>query len=370
MSAASKAPPLAQLAVAAYRVLGFSVLTAILVGLVSYLGINVFFLVSSRWVLPAIVSPTDERVLLLRSQIAQHSALRAKLLAEREVAEAALRDARRLVTVQGAFAERARAALTADLADRAADLRLLTRLATQQRTSEADAASASDALAGISREQLDAERGARVIDRDEYIRGQYQLTQMADARVSMAGRNLEIVRERRAVEREIAALRSLLAAPAAFGTGELDGTLTPEVLLLAQELARGELERQKAVDGLETAKTTLGAIDIALEQYDQLLGSLENSAYLEALEQRLTIAFVPYDNLGSISAGERLFGCHLGVLVCSEIGTIVRVLEGEVMLDHPLRRETLRGRMVELDVEEPLWAQEKVLFAGRAPLLL
>jgi hypothetical protein len=186
----------------------------------------------------------------------------------------------------------------------------------------------------------------------------------------MAGRNLEIVREQRAVEREIAALRSLLAAPAAFGTGDVDGTLTPEVLLLAQELARGELERQKATDGLETAKTTLGAIDIALEQYDQLLSSLENSAYLEALEQRLTIAFVPYGNLGSISAGERLFGCHLGVLLCSEIGTIVRVLEGEVMLDHPLRRETLRGRMVELDVEEPLWAQEKVLFAGRAPLLL
>lgn len=373
MSAASPVvskAPFAQLAVAAYRVLGFAVLTAILLGLVSYMGIHVFFLVSSRWMLPAIVSPTDERVLLLRSQIAQQTALRARLVAERELAEAALREAHRLVEVQDAFGTRARTAVAADLVDRRRYLARLTRLSGDQNASEADAAAASDALAAISREQLDAEHAAGVIDRDEFMRGQYQLAQMADTRVAMAGRGVEIARERRAVEREIAALRSLLASPATFGTGTAGDELTAEVLRLAQELALGELERRKAVDGFETAKTTLGAIDIALEQYDELLGSLEGSAYLEALEQRLTVAFVPYENLGSIASGDLLYGCHLGVLACREIGTVVRVLEGEVTLDHPLRRETMRGRMVQLDVGDSSWAQEKVLFAGRAPLFL
>jgi hypothetical protein len=373
VSATPPAPsgaPLAQLAVAAYRVLGFAVLTAILVGLVSYMGIHVFFLVSSRWMLPAIVSPTDERVLVLRSQIAQQTALRARLVAEREMAEAALRDAHRLVEVQNAFAERARAAVEADLADRQRYLARLTSLSSDQRTSEADATAASDALASVSREQLDAEHAAGVIDREEYMRGQYQLTQMADMRVAMAARGVEIARERRTVEREVRALRSLLEAPAAFGTDDAGGELTSEVLRLAQELARGELERQKAIDGFETAKTTLGAIDVALEEYDELLGSLEGSAYLEALEQRLTVAFVPYENLGSIADDDALFGCRIGVLICSEIGKIVRVLEGEVVLDHPLRRESMRGRMVELEIADASWAQEKVLFAGRAPLLL
>lgn len=361
---------IASLAVASYRVMGFAVLTAILLGLVSYLGINVFFLFSSRWMLPAIVSPTDERVLSLRSQVAQQTALRAKLIAERELGEAALRDARRLVEVQNAFSSRARTAVEADLADRRRDLARLDALLAQHRRSEADASAASAALASMTREQLDAERAARVIDREEYARGQYQLTQMADARTAMSSRGVEIARERRRVEREIAALEALLAAPKSFGAGENAVALTPEVLRLAQELARGELEREKAVDGLETAQATLGAIDVAIEQYDELLGSLESSAYLEALEQKLTIAFVPYENLGSIAEGESLYGCHLAVLLCSEIGEVVRVLEGEVVLDHPLRNEAMRGRMVQLNVTDARWAQEKVLFAGRAPLLL
>jgi hypothetical protein len=360
---------IAGLAVAAYRVIGFAALTAILLGLVSYLGINVFFLFSTRWVLPAIVSPTDERVLALRAQVAQQTALRAKLVAERELGEAALRDARRLVEVQIACSARARAAVEADLADRRRDLARFDALLSLQRRSEADASAAAEALASMTRGQLEAERAARVIDREEYVRGQYQLTQMADARTAMTGRGVEIARERRKVEREIAALDALLAAPKSFGAGENAAALTPEVLRLAQELAHGELAREKAVDGLETAKATLGAIDIAIEQYDELLGSLENSAYLEALEQKLTVAFVPYENLSSIEEGEDLYGCHLGVLACKRIGGVVRVLEGEVVLDHPLRREAMRGRMVQLDVADAHWAQEKVLFAGRAPLL-
>ncbi len=361
---------LAPLAVAAYRVVGFAVLTAILLGLVSYLGIHAFFLFSSRWVLPAIVSPTDERVLSLRLQIAQQTALRAKLVAERDMAEAALRDAERLVAVQSSFAEGARAAVEADVADRKADLRRLETLARDQRSSVRDATQASDALTGISRDQLEAERAARVIDRDEYLRGQYQLTQMADARVAMIGREVEVERERRHAEREIAALKALLAAPQKFGAAQGEGVLTSEVLRLAQELALGELERQKAVDALAVAKSTLGAIDVAVKEYDELLASLANSAYLEAIEKKLTVAFVPYENLGDVEAGQELYGCRLGIIACSEIGTVTRVLEGEVVIDHPLRREAMRGRMVELDVSDGRWAQEKVLFAGGAPLLL
>jgi len=366
---AAQALPYAQLTVAAYRVMGFAVLTAILVGMVSYLGINVFFLVSTRWILPAIVSPTDERVLALRSQIAQHAALRAKLVAERELADAGLRDARRRAAVQTAFAARARAAVEAEIADLSASLGKLGSLVDQHRTSEASAATASDALADYSREQLEIELRARVIDRDEYIRGQYQLAQIADTRVSMAGRNLELERERRAVEREIAALRSLLEAPAEFGSGRFDDSLTPEVLVLAQELALGELERQRSVDGLATADASFDAIDTAIQQFDDLLASLENSAYLEALDKKLTVAFVPYENLEDIGVRERLFGCHLGVLACVEVGEIVRILEGEVMLDHPLGNDKLRGRMVQVDIDEPEWAQEKVLFTGRAAVL-
>ena len=54
---------------------GFAILTAILAGLASYLVLNLFYLFSTTWLQPAIVSPTDEKILHLSAQIAARAPL-------------------------------------------------------------------------------------------------------------------------------------------------------------------------------------------------------------------------------------------------------------------------------------------------------
>jgi len=56
------------------------------------------------------------------------------------------------------------------------------------------------------------------------------------------------------------------------------------------------------------------------------------------------------------------------MLFCHEVGTVLKVLPGEVSVKHPKREVMLRGRMIELQLAEPAAAQKEVLFAGGAPL--
>ena len=98
--------------VSAYRLLGFIVLTIIVVVLVGYLATSAFYVVSDSWVRPTVVSATDERVLALQAQVDQHQTARDQLAAQ-------LRHADRAIAMeQGYQAEFARA-IRADLEGRA-----------------------------------------------------------------------------------------------------------------------------------------------------------------------------------------------------------------------------------------------------------
>ena len=95
-------------------------------------------------------------------------------------------------------------------------------------------------------------------------------------------------------------------------------------------------------------------VDGSIERYDHLLAAIKSSPYLKAIEGNLTVAFVPYANIDNISPGIAIYGCHLGLLWCSQVGSVSRVLDGEVNRKHPIRNVILRGAMVEVELL-PTW---------------
>src|SRR5882672_6767893 len=89
--------------VSVYKIIGFVVLTAILFGLGSYLSLNLFYLFDTSWLAPAILSPTDGRVLQMSAQLAQYSSEREKLVAQRQELMARVDDMRRVASTQKGF---------------------------------------------------------------------------------------------------------------------------------------------------------------------------------------------------------------------------------------------------------------------------
>jgi hypothetical protein len=58
------------------------------------------------------------------------------------------------------------------------------------------------------------------------------------------------------------------------------------------------------------------------------------------------------------------------MVMCHRVGSVIEVLPGEITLRHPHRERQLRGRMIELSLDEPEAARDDVLFLGGAPLWL
>jgi hypothetical protein len=73
--------------------------------------------------------------------------------------------------------------------------------------------------------------------------------------------------------------------------------------------------------------------------------------------------------MAQATTGADLYACRFGLVGCKRVGKLAEPLDGEVVTKHPLHNEILRGVMVELDLTDARWARQKVLFAGKPPLL-
>jgi hypothetical protein len=141
-----------------------------------------------------------------------------------------------------------------------------------------------------------------------------------------------------------------------------------ESALLRRQIDQAALERSNALD----RKVALGkrVKDLAARIDDEraIVGRVSGSAYVRALEQKIAVAFVPYQNLGNVEPGAPLYGCTLNVLGCSQIGKVVKIIEGEVQDFHPHDNSLQRGVMLEIQVGNLSDAEARVLFVGKKPL--
>jgi len=240
-----------------YKMAGLVALTAILVGLVGFLIVNIFYFFDHTWVRPVVLSPTHQRVVEAATQLAD-----AKLRASQIVTEK--------LEVEGQLAE--------------------------------------------------IERGVIVDDR--FI--------------------------------------------AEIGTAA-DGPKTPEQWLLRRELERAKLERENMIGRRVPLAQRIESLKLRIKDQDAVVGRLAASPYLKAIENKVTLVFVPNQNLKNIRIGGPLYGCAWGLVWCHKVGTVKAVLDGEVQDIHPHDESVQRGLMLEVDVSE--WgASEAVLFTGAKPL--
>lgn len=349
--------------VAVYKAAGSFALAIILLGLASYLAVQGFFVVGHSWLMPTILSPTDERILTLNAKLMQQSVERDRLLAERRELEGKLLEAERVIITQEVFQARFADAVEDEREARVRELKRLALLKRAYRTAEEEILSSNKAFSGLARVRAEAMKDASMLTREGYLTQNYHLAQIASSNLRFSEDGLYLDTRLDGVRRELGSL-SLLSSG-----GDAKGRLTTSVLMLEQERMKSELEVARAEQERDATQASLEALDGALKKYDALLSAIEGSPYLRAITRNVTVAFVPYENLPNTPTGAPLYGCSLGLLWCRQVGSVRDVLEGEVVMKHPVRHDMLRGVMVEVELQEPEWAREELIHANRPPLL-
>ena len=86
-----------------YKLAGLVALTAILVGLVGFLVINIFYFFDHTWVRPVVLSPTHHRVVEAGTQLADAKLRASQLAAEKLEAEGQIAEVERAITSDDKF---------------------------------------------------------------------------------------------------------------------------------------------------------------------------------------------------------------------------------------------------------------------------
>jgi hypothetical protein len=340
--------------VSAYRLLGFAILTIIVVVLIGYIISQVFFYMSKSWAVPMQVTTSDEKVVSMQAQVGEQQNARDRLADE-------LNQAERAIVAQQLFQSEFVKAIKGDLAGRRAALEKMKSLASTAAGTRAAIASQNRAYAGAARKRMQQEYAAGLIDRTGMLNGNYQLAQISGSNLSLAEKQAEY--ETRAAELEATArsLDAILASAESAG----DTALSYEVLQIKQQYEASRLELAKAVEMRNTLKSSLA-------RQDKLITSLRGSAYLRAIDDKATVAFVPYGNTEVVKPGEPVYSCKLTMVFCYHVGEVIELLPGEVSGRHPSRDKSLRGQFVEirLDEENADAGETDVLYIGGKPFIL
>jgi len=338
--------------VTSYRLLGFAILTLIIAALLGYLTTTIFYFFSRSWVTPVAISSSDEKVVALQSELATQQGKRDAMNDELDQADRAVAAEQRF---QIEFAK----AIQHDLDGRKLALERVRVLAHTAATARSEIRRSNDAYAASSRKRMTDDLAAGLIDRHDVLAGKYQLAQISSSSLSLAEREAEF--EQRATE--LAAQTKALDA--ILGDRASNGALSYDVL---------QIERQYETSKLELAKElqTRSTLTAGVARQTKIVDAIKHSAYLRAINDHATIAFVPYGNLANAEAGTKLYRCKLGMVLCHQVGTVIELLPAEVTFRHPRRDKQVRGQMVvmKLDAAEAAAAEDDVLFAGGAPLFL
>ena len=191
-------------------------------------------------------------------------------------------------------------------------------------------------------------------------------TQLADAKL----RASQLTAEKLEVEGLLAEIERAIAADDKFiaEVGDaVDAPKTPDQWLVRREVEKAKLDKENAIGKRAPLGQRAESLKLRIKDQDAVVNRLVQSPYLKAIENKVTLAFVPNQNLKNVKLGSPLYGCAWGLVWCRKVGTVKAVLEGEVQDIHPHDESIQRGLMVEVDVSE--WgANEAVLFAGGKPL--
>lgn len=336
-----------KLVITFYRIFAIVVLYLVLAGILIYAFVMGFYAVNGSWAAPVILSAVDEKSLDFRQ----------KLVTSQQTIEGLKVDTNKL---ENGMAEmtRHRAALLElepQLQEAIARERTHNRatgpeLATLDQQKQADNLKTQTVLVQLKEVEANIHKDLAA-----------GLITQGDAATQLAALNTAQGAYTDSKIAEVLLTDSVLDKTTT-GTNSLDvlvkqAELRSEVAQLdvAMNVAQKQLhEETQQIDRLRQAITT----------------AKQSPYYLNASGgQTLYFAFVPYSNQASAVAGLPIYDCFLNMLLCRKVGTVKQIFTGEETAIHPIFKTTIRGFLIQMNLDHAESAKSQTVFLGRKPLL-
>ncbi len=334
----------------ASRVLSVVALAATVAGL-SYVGHGLYGAAVDSWIVPINLSPDNDMVMQVNVRLSEQLLERSKLRADAERIDSDVSGIdvalARLDAVHASGQEalrwttRATEEQSGSLQGKLASLRAERKMLNDMRARE-------EMLVGKT--QKNVERGLTAQqdgDREAQTLSQLDVT-IATTERELRDTKLQSDELRRASR----ALRNGAFAEAAG--------MLPELVDSEERSARVELEKIK----LESEKRSLlsqKAVTVeSLAKMDEMLTQLGKRPIYRAVQASTDVAFVPYNQLKGVQAGQAIIQCTGLIFGCHIVGRVAEVLPGEVVAQDPWS-DVARGQYAILDLSDHEASHEKVL---------
>jgi hypothetical protein len=214
---------------------------------------------------------------------------------------------------------------------------------------------------------LEREFDRRLINRNIFEAGKL-------AQLEAAHRTALIRNEIAANEVEISRLNSTLAALGAL-TGHVEGTAAPiagvggaDLVPLLNQVIEVRKGATEAASELKAAEGRGALLSDSLATVEASVAQIQSTPLARAINENVTVLFVPYENAGQYEKGASLYSCAIGIFLCSEAGKVGNVIEGETVATHPFFNKPVRGSFVEAELTDQDAARKEILHVKRRPL--
>ncbi len=348
-----------------YKNLALAILGALFTAFVAFGVMIVFFLTSNKWSAPITLSRGHELVIKVERELGDLNVRKNQINEQIDDAKKNLKSsqdelgrARSLAgMIEGTISAeiKNRSELKAEIEKHTESLR---RVASQY---------GNNTLNPDLKGNLAREFDRRLINRNTFEAGKL-------AQLEAAHRTALIRNEIAANEVEISRLNSTLAALNAL-SGHVEGTSAPIagvggadlVPLLNQviEVRKGSAE---AASELKAAESRGALLSNSLETVEASVARIVSTPLARAINENITVLFVPYENAGQYEKGNSLYSCTIGIFFCAEAGKVGKTIEGETVATHPFFNKPVRGSFVEAELTDQDAARKEILHVKRRPL--
>lgn len=337
-----------------YRWIAVGFLLGIFIIAFCYAFLVAFFVVSSSWIGPLVLSPSQERVLSFQPQIVT---LQSNLNKQKIELDAAKKTTDAIET-QISEIETLSTRINGAIGTESQQLERTSKAINSALVAKRQNVKATEAAVAEAREllkQTEAELAAKLITSDQAAQRRIALQSAINAATDARMQVIQLEQQAEQLKQGSSTLTGGSTSIAAISS--IKQTVDIKTLL-------AQLKIQ-----LETAKSSVIALESSIGETERVLEVAKKSPYHRALTETVNVAFVPYENLDSVQTGMKVYDCYLKIIICYQVGKIIQIYDAEEYAKHPLFKTDMRGRLVELNLKSADAGESQILFVGSKPLL-